>query len=690
MRILAVLFLCLLLAAVASPRTITVDDDAPADFNNIQAAIDDANDGDTVEIQPGTYTGDGNRDIGFDGKAITVRSIDPNDPNVVAATIIDCNGAKFDPHRAFDIRDNAGRLSVIAGLKIINGCAWELDGGAIYCAGSSMIVRNCIIQNNEAIAFCYHGTCWAGRGAAVYCTESDAVITDCTIIGNAGIDTVFFFDSTGAVTDCTIIDNTGSNAYAFSYNTVVFLNSTGAVTDCSLTGNDARAIYCDRSTLEVIDCTIIGNRAYDGAGLTANEASFVTIDRCIMANNRAYDSGGAVAIGSFSEPGEGSTVTISNSTLSGNSSVGWRQGGAIACWWNDSLILIDSELTGNYTNNNGGAVWCTGELTISGCRITGNRADDGGGGISAQSRHPVTITDSLIAGNAAGYCGGIVCGDQYASAVMTNCTIAHNRAKTHAGGINFDFNTAVSNCILWGNTDHYGANIANIQLGFTSTLTVSYSNVQGGRTGVKVVDPASILNWATGNIDAAPCFVDPGHWDPNGTPEDANDDFWIDGDYHLKSQGWRWDVGRETWTWDDLTSRSIDAGNPGSLLGDEPLSIPVDPNNDWGSNLRINMGAYGGTSQASIAPHGWALLSDITNDGIVNFDDFTIQAATWLTYSQDQPADLNRNALTAPPDLALLANDWLNQTTWSAPPATNPITPAQERQSPPFAASRRE
>lgn len=28
----------------------------------------------------------------------------------------------------------------------------------------------------------------------------------------------------------------------------------------------------------------------------------------------------------------------------------------------------------------------------------------------------------------------------------------------------------------------------------------------------------------------------------DGTLEDANDDFWVNGDYHLKSQAGRWDV----------------------------------------------------------------------------------------------------------------------------------------------------
>ncbi len=59
-------------------------------FDAIQEAIDAAVNSDEVIILPGTYTGDGNRDIDFAGKAIVVTGSDPNDPNTVAATVIDC------------------------------------------------------------------------------------------------------------------------------------------------------------------------------------------------------------------------------------------------------------------------------------------------------------------------------------------------------------------------------------------------------------------------------------------------------------------------------------------------------------------------------------------------------------------------------------------------------------------------
>ncbi|MBN2592179.1 MAG: right-handed parallel beta-helix repeat-containing protein [Sedimentisphaerales bacterium] len=93
-----------------------------------------------------------------------------------------------------------------------------------------------------------------------------------------------------------------------------------------------------------------------------------------------------------------------------------------------------------------------------------------------------------------------------------------------------------------------------------------------------------------GNINVDPLFVDP-----------------AGGDYHLKSEGWRWNVNSETWAYDNITSLCIDAGDPASPLGNEPMSVPRDPNNEYGINLRINMGAYGGTCQASMPPLNWSI-----------------------------------------------------------------------------------
>ena len=49
-----VFILVFAVAVSAAGRTIYVDPNGSADFTGIQAAIDDANDGDGIEVRPGT------------------------------------------------------------------------------------------------------------------------------------------------------------------------------------------------------------------------------------------------------------------------------------------------------------------------------------------------------------------------------------------------------------------------------------------------------------------------------------------------------------------------------------------------------------------------------------------------------------------------------------------------------------
>jgi hypothetical protein len=75
----------------------------------------------------------------------------------------------------------------------------------------------------------------------------------------------------------------------------------------------------------------------------------------------------------------------------------------------------------------------------------------------------------------------------------------------------------------------------------------------------------------------------------------------VAGDYHLKSQGWRWNSKDGVWASDDVTSPCIDAGDPAAALLNEPLTSPQDAGGAV-VNTRIDMGAYGGTAEASLAP----------------------------------------------------------------------------------------
>jgi parallel beta-helix repeat protein len=530
-------------SAANSPQTVGVnlyigDADGqlhvPSEYPTIQAAIDIALDGDIVIVAPDTYTGSGNRDLDFKGKAITVRSADPNDPNIVAATIIDCQnlGRGF----YFYSGENAG--SVLNGFTITNG--YSTYGGGIYCNDSSPAITNCTFSGNSADV----------EGGGMSNSNSSPTITSCTFTGNS-----VSYDH----------PNSGGGMYNASSNPTI------------------------------INCIFSSNSSYLGGGIW-NTSSNPTITNCTFSGNSA-ESGGGIYNYNSSRP------TITNCTFSGNS-VSYGGGGVT-----------------NYNNSN---------PTITNCIIAGNSASgDGGGMFNGESSNP-TVTNCTFSGNSASTGGGMSNG--FGNPTVTNCTFSDNSASTGGGMCNDYFsNPTLANCILWGNTAPDGSQIYNTG---ASSRVVTFSDVQGGYPGI-------------GNIDADPCFVD----------ADAND-------YHLKSQGWRWDTKRSRWTYDDVTSRCIDAGNPGSPLGDELLSIPDDPDNIWGQNLRIDMGAFGGTAEASIPPYDWVLLSDLTNDGLVDLKDYAFQAADWLISADQQPGDLDRDSLVDISDLTLFVEDWLGQTTW--------------------------
>jgi hypothetical protein len=130
------LLLCLPIYVVAAVIRV------PADQPTIQAGIDAALDGDTVLVAGGLYTGEGNRDIDFGGKAVSLLSQDGP-----MLTVIDCAGSAEEPHRGVVFQNEEGPDSIISGFTIRNGYADQ--GGAIFCwsFGSPTIEDNIIIGN---------------------------------------------------------------------------------------------------------------------------------------------------------------------------------------------------------------------------------------------------------------------------------------------------------------------------------------------------------------------------------------------------------------------------------------------------------------------------------------------------------------------------------------------------------------
>jgi predicted outer membrane repeat protein len=402
----------------------------PGDYDTIQAAVDASENGDEVIVANGTYRGEGNRDLNFQGKAITVRSAQGAEK-----CILDCGGTEADPHRAFLFTAGEDDNLIVDGFTITQG--YQTSGGAVYLSGSSPVIQNCYFLTNHAAQY----------GGAIECYNyCNPMISYCAFQDNSG--------GIGAGIFCA--------------------NSNPVIQHCTFTNNIATSgggggIGCYTASPEIRYCTFIGNSASEGGGILCEQDSDPNILFCTFTGNTVTHFGGGISVR------------------------------------NDC------------------------DAFIHGCHIYNNVAGSYGGGIFFTQGVP-TIQNSLIAGNTSEFeGGGISC--YQGEVTIINCSIMKNRSLAAGGGISCRWlsDVLLANSIVWGNASSLqGDQIAVNDFANPSTLTVSYSDAQGGPAAAFVAGNCT-LNWQDGNLDVDPDFVSPGYWDDNNTPADESDDTWIMG-----------------------------------------------------------------------------------------------------------------------------------------------------------------
>lgn len=508
----------------------------PTPHVSIQSAINVAVGGDEIIVDMGIYR----EGINFNGKAITVRSINPNDPGTVAATIIDATGidatgidATGSGH-VVEFTNEEESNCVLAGFTVKGG------KGGIYCQGASPTITHCTISYNKADHY----------GGGIYCANASPSITYCTINynwakQNDGGGIYANADSSPRITNCTICNNTsygdGGGIYGSSSSMVIDnctinfnkanygggICSKGSLTTnhCIVNNNssydEGGGIYC-LNALTINDCTINDNASYlDGGGIYCGDLSTITncnlignlanrygggiygrgkldISECVLKTNMSYLDGGGLYCGDLS--------TVSDCTMSDNSSYG--QGGGI--YAGDSTSITGCSVTGNMANE-GGGVYGYGLLNITESNFGDNRSYGEGGGIycgdssvitlssisdnlaglggGIYTEGELTINNSVLNNNSSSNEGGAICIDGLL--IMTNCTITGNFAYRGGGifGNGIFSSSTITNCILWGDSPD--------EICFEgSAPLVTYCDIQGDYNGTE------------NNIKAFPDFVD--------------------------------------------------------------------------------------------------------------------------------------------------------------------------------------
>ena len=348
-------------------------------------------------------------------------------------------------------------------------------GGILLYLNSSADLDNSEVSGNKA----------TGNGGGVY-------VYDATCSLSASNGTVFrensgyrgggIFSSGGTVTveDSTFEKNTATDdggAIAATQNSSLTVRNSKVLENKA--ADTAGGILAEKSTLEVTDSIIDGNRASVGGGLyiadidapgeTKEDKPEHTITRTEITNNTAdgMGIGGGIYLGA-------QKLTITDSKLTGNNTIsknGQTQGGAIVAYSPGDFTLDNTLIQGNTADVGGGIHVLSTKLRDShiilcnNTRITGNVANQFGGGIFLDNMNNpavLELVNASVDNNTANVAGGI---GNYGSIVVLKdgAVLENNTAKQYGGGLyNRGKVTVESGATVMNNTaSTYGGGLYN-------------------------------------------------------------------------------------------------------------------------------------------------------------------------------------------------------------------------------------
>jgi hypothetical protein len=351
----------------------------------------------------------------------------------------------------------------------------------------------------------------------------------------------------GAVVSFLSGETTGADLSGFT-----ITNGTGILYEKRLRGG---GIVCGNCSSPTISGNILTkNSAYNGGAIACFQSSAPTITNNILIGNSAryggaidldessplvagntFEENDAVVHGGGMHCANGSDSAIDGNVFSGNTTNSGR-GGAIYSY-KSSPAVTNNHIADNYAWKCGGGFYGRkSNSLIHGNWLGRNRSETGyGGGINFSSSSMPVISNNIVNRNHALYGGGINCYLSCSGTIVNNLII-NNTAVIRGGGINCDDNTTLSivnntitsntaansgggfccakastatvvNTIFWNNNASSGPEIFLGNASLTSTISLSYSDIMGGYSSIKIVQGCSV-DFGPGNIDSDPGFVE--------------------------------------------------------------------------------------------------------------------------------------------------------------------------------------
>lgn len=222
----------------------------PMQFNTIQNAIDNSDNGDTVLVGRNRYR----ERVNFNGLSISVLSdfVITGDQEDIEQTIID---GSANEGSVVVIRNC--QQAVLSGFTITGG--FTDYGGGVYCRESNVTFSHLIVEGNET----------ERNGAGIYCTRQGEILIHDVIIRN---------NTAGYV---------GGGFSCYGGANVTMRNVTMYDNECDHVGG---ALHCFRAELTLENVTLVNNYAlHSGGALYVTQAGRVHINNSILWENSPHE-----------------------------------------------------------------------------------------------------------------------------------------------------------------------------------------------------------------------------------------------------------------------------------------------------------------------------------------------------------------------------------------------------------------